>query len=153
MTEDTASIDIERLIPHRLPMRLVESVTSVDDESIRTTAVVRDTWPTIRDGHAQTLVLIELIAQTAAVLQGWRERNENKAGKGGGLLVGIPEAKPQAATIPVGTQLVCSVSITHGVQNYRAFTGQVVGADSVLWLTGSIQAYRPDNLDTLGGSP
>lgn len=152
MNDDATSIDIEQLIPHRLPMRLVESIARVDNESIRTTAVVRDAWPTARDGRAQTLVLIELIAQTAAVLQGWRERNENKAGIGG-LLVGIPEAKPQAPTIPVGTELVCSVHISHGAQNYLAFTGQVAGADGVLWLTGSIQAYRPDNLDTLGGSP
>jgi predicted hotdog family 3-hydroxylacyl-ACP dehydratase len=152
MNDDAANIDIEKLIPHRLPMRLVESVASVDDDSIQTTAVVRDTWPTAGNGRAQTLILIELVAQTAAVLQGWRERNENKAGIGG-LLVGIPEAKPQAPTIPVGTSLVCSVHISHGAQNYLAFTGQVEGTDGVLWLTGSIQAYRPDNLDTLGGSP
>jgi len=152
MIDDAASIDIETLIPHRLPMRMVESIASVDSESIRTTTVVRDSWPTVRDCRAQTLILIELIAQTAAVLQGWRERNENKAGIGG-LLVGIPEAKPQTPTIPVGTALVCSVHITHGAQNYLAFTGEVAGTDGVRWLAGSIQAYRPDNLDTLGVSP
>ena len=146
-----SSIDIEQLIPHRLPMRLVESIASVDDATVVTSARVRDTWPTVRDGRAQTLILIELIAQTAAVLQGWRERSEGKAGMGG-LLVGIPEAKPQAVTIPVETPLVCTVHISHGAQNYLAFTGQVTGADGVLWLTGSIQAYRPDNLETLGES-
>lgn len=148
---DAASIDIEALIPHRLPMRLVESITRVDDSNIVTAAMVRDTWPTIRDGQAQTLILIELIAQTAAVLQGWRERKDEKGGIGG-LLVGIPEAKPQATTIPVGTPLVCTVHISHGAQNYLAFTGQVVGTDGVPWLTGSIQAYRPDNLETPGAS-
>jgi predicted hotdog family 3-hydroxylacyl-ACP dehydratase len=148
---DAASIKVEEFIPHRLPMRLVESITSVDDANIVTRAQVRDTWPTVRKGRAHTLMLIELIAQTAAVLQGWRERSEGKAGIGG-LLVGIPEAKPQATTIPVGTPLVCTVNISHGAQNYLAFTGQVAGADGVLWLTGSIQAYRPDNLVTLGES-
>ena len=147
-----ANIDIEQLIPHRLPMRLVESIASVDDATVVTRARVSDTWPTVRDGRAQTLILIELIAQTAAVLQGWRERSEGKAGTGG-LLVGIPEAKPQTTTIPVGTHLVCTVHISHGAQNYLAFTGQVAGADGVLWLAGSIQAYRPDNLETLGESP
>jgi len=38
-------------------------------------------------------------------------------------------------------------------QNYLAFSGRVEGADGVLWLTGSIQAYRPDNLENLGVSP
>jgi predicted hotdog family 3-hydroxylacyl-ACP dehydratase len=148
---DAATIDIEKLIPHRLPMRLVESITSVDDSNAVTAAVVRDTWPTVRDGHAQTLILIEFIAQTAAVLQGWRERN-NETGGIGGLLVGIPEAKPQATTIPVGTRLVCTVHVSHGAQNYLAFAGQVEGADGVLWLAGSIQAYRPDNLEPPGES-
>jgi len=148
---DAQTMDVEQLIPHRLPMRLVETITSVDDSNVVTTAVVRDTWPTLREGHAQTLMLIELIAQTAAVLQGWRERNSGKAGSGG-LLVGIPEAKPQATTIPVGTPLVCTVHITHGAQNYLAFTGQVAGTDGVPWLSGSIQAYRPDSLETPGES-
>jgi len=149
---DAGSIAIERLIPHRLPMRLVETVTHVEYSNVETAAVVRDTWPTIRDGRAQTLILIELIAQTAAVLQGWRERNEEKGGGGGGLLVGIPEARPQAMTIPVGTPLVCTVHVSHGTQNYLSFTGQVAGTDGVLWLTGSIQAYRPDSLEPPGAS-
>ena len=152
MNNDVAHIDIEQLIPHRLPMRLVETVVEIDNESIKTTAVVQDTWPTARNGHAQTLMLIELIAQTAAVLQGWRERHEGKAGMGG-LLVGIPEAKAQAARIPIGTQLVCAVRISHGMQNYLAFTGQVADQGGVLWLTGSIQAFRPDTMETLGESP
>jgi len=48
---DAASLDVEELIPHRLPMRLVESITSVDDANIVARALVRDTWPTVRDTH------------------------------------------------------------------------------------------------------
>jgi len=152
MNDDAPPIDIEQLIPHRLPMRLVETVKKVDDDSIETTAVVRDTWPTARNGRVQTLILIELLAQTAAALQGWRERHEDKAGIGG-LLVGIPEARSQLAPLPIGTQLVCSVRISHGVHNYLAFTGQVADANGVLWLTGSIQAFRPETMETSGESP
>ena len=68
----------------------------------------------------------------------------------GGLLVGIPAAKPRAPFIAVGTQLVCTVRISHGAQNYLAFEGQVEDAAGVVWLTGAIQAYRPDNLEILG---
>ena len=149
MNDDIEQLDIEQLIPHRLPMRLVETVASVGEESIVASAVVRDSWPTASDGRARTLVLVELIAQTAAVLQGWRERHEDK-GAIGGLLVGIPAAKPRAPFIAVGTQLVCTVRISHGAQNYLAFEGQVEDAAGVVWLTGAIQAYRPDNLEILG---
>lgn len=137
-------VDIDRLIPQRPPMRIVEAVAAIDDVSIKGTATVRASWPTARDGKARTLMLVELIAQTAAVLQGWKERHEKEIGEGG-LLVGVQGAKLAAATIPVGTNLVCAVRISHGVQSYLAFDGEVRDDQGTVWLTGSIQAFRPEN--------
>jgi len=146
------AIDVERLIPHRLPMRLVEAVVHVEEHAIETRQVVRDTWPTAEKGQVRTLVLIELIAQTAAVLQGYKERNEKQAGLGG-LLVGIHHATPRQPTVPVGTCLHCIVRISHGATNYLAFEGEVKDAAGVLWLTGAIQAFRPDPDALPGGHP
>ncbi len=137
------TIDIEKLIPHRLPMRLVEDIVHVEALSIETRQTVRDTWPTAEAGRVRTLVLVELIAQTAAALQGWKERHEQEAGQGG-LLVGIHHATPVRPTVPVGTHLLCAVHISHGATNYLAFEGEVKDAAGVLWLTGAIQAFRPD---------
>lgn len=137
-------VDIERLIPQRPPMRIVEAVAAIDEFSIESTATVRETWPTAEDGKARSSMLIELVAQTAAVLQGWKERHEKEIGEGG-LLVGVQGAKLAAATIPVGTNLVCSVRISHGVQSYLAFDGEVRDDKGTVWLTGSIQAYRPES--------
>jgi predicted heme/steroid binding protein len=53
----------------------------------------------------------------------------------------------------VGTQLVCNVSISHGAQNYLAFEGRVNDTSGTLWLTGSIQAYRPDSMEIFGAKP
>ena len=139
----TGAVQIEKLIPHRLPMRLVEEIVRVDESSAEIAAVVRDTWPTVADGQARTLVLIELIAQSAAVLQGWKERHDKEMGEGG-LLVGIHSAIPSQPSIPVGTRLVCQVRISHGATNYLAFEGEVRDAASVVWLTGAIQAFRPE---------
>jgi predicted hotdog family 3-hydroxylacyl-ACP dehydratase len=144
MTDATFSTaDIEKLIPHRLPMRLVEDIVRVDEISIETVAVVRETWPTANGGHVRTLVLVELIAQSAATLQGWKERHEKQMGIGG-LLVGIHNAKASRPVVPVGTELCCSVRISHGATNYLAFEGEVKDASGVLWVSGSIQAFRPD---------
>lgn len=137
-------VDIERLIPQRPPMRIVEAVAAIDELSIESTATVRETWPTAEDGKARSSMLIELVAQTAAVLQGWKERHEKEIGEGG-LLVGVQGAKLAAATIPVGTNLVCSVRISHGVQSYLAFDGEVRDDKGTVWLTGAIQAYRPES--------
>jgi predicted hotdog family 3-hydroxylacyl-ACP dehydratase len=146
------AIDIEALIPHRRPMRLVEEVITVEAEAIVTGAVVRETWPTAERGCARTLVLVELVAQSAAVLQGWRERRDGKTASGG-LLVGIPQATPSEPALPLGTRLLCSVRITHGAPNYLAFEGEVKDTRGVLWLTAAIQAFRPDEHPPSGESP
>ena len=153
MSEPTAgALEIERLIPHRPPMRLVEEIVRVDEASIETATVVRDTWPTAESQKVRTLVLVELIAQSAAILQGWKERHEKEMGEGG-LLVGIPSAIPSRPTVPIGTRLCCSVRISHGATNYLAFEGEVRDAASVLWLEGAIQAYRPELSASPGDAP
>jgi predicted hotdog family 3-hydroxylacyl-ACP dehydratase len=141
--------EVESLIPHRLPMRLVERFEPPVEDSIVAFAEVRESWPTVRDGSARTLMLIEVIAQTAAVMQGFRERAQDKPATGG-LLVGISAMQTTKPRIPVGTHLVCNVSVSHGVQNYLAFEGRVTDTTGALWLTGAIQAYRPDSVETFG---
>jgi predicted hotdog family 3-hydroxylacyl-ACP dehydratase len=144
-TSDASSVctDIEKLIPHRAPMRLVQTISRIDDESIEIASVVQDSWPTARDGRVRTVVLIELVAQSAAALQGWRERHERERGVGG-LLVGVHEAKLHKPFLPVGSHLRCFVRISHGAPNYLAFAGRVEDADGTQWLSGSIQAFRPE---------
>ncbi len=140
MTDD---IDLDRLIPHRPPMRIVEGVKSLGDLSIESVCTVRDSWPTARDGQVRTVLLVELMAQTAAILQDWRERHEKVIGEGG-LLVGIPTAKLAKPSIPVGTKLSCTVRISHGVQSYLAFDGEVRDQAGALLVVGSVQAFRPE---------
>jgi predicted hotdog family 3-hydroxylacyl-ACP dehydratase len=142
---------VEKLIPHRLPMRLVEEMVKVDDQSVETSAVVRQTWPTAENGCVRGIVLVELVAQSAAVLQGWKERHEKETAIGG-LLVGIQHATPTRPTVPVGTRLHCNVRISHGATNYLAFEGEVRDSSAVVLLTGAIQAYRPD-MDAQPGEP
>jgi predicted hotdog family 3-hydroxylacyl-ACP dehydratase len=153
-TADSPAVctDIEKLIPHRAPMRLAQTIVAIEDEAIETISVVQDSWPTARHGQVRTLVLIEVIAQTAAALQGWRDRNHGE-GRGGGLLVGVPEAKLHKSALPVGSRLRCFVHISHGAPNYLAFEGRVEDADGTRWLSGSIQAFRPDEPLLPGSSP
>jgi predicted hotdog family 3-hydroxylacyl-ACP dehydratase len=145
-------VNIDRLIPQKPPMRIVEGVRAIDDSNIESLACVRDTWPTVANGRAKTLMLVELVAQTAAVLQGWKERHEKSVGEGG-LLVGIQGAKFASPSIPVGTNLVCTVRISHGVQTYLAFDGEVRDDKGTVWLTGSIQAFRPEPAPQPGETP
>jgi predicted hotdog family 3-hydroxylacyl-ACP dehydratase len=144
-------LDLDRLIPHRPPMRLLERVSMIDNEAVTCVCSVRDSWPGARDGQVPSSMLIEVLAQTAAALQGWKERHESEHGRGG-LLVGIPTARFAAATVPVGTELVCQVRKTHGTQSYAAFDGEVRDKQGKVWLTGAIQAFRPDQA-SIPGAP
>jgi len=140
--QDDPDLAVERLVPHRPPMLLIEDVEKVDEQSIETSCTVRDSWPTAKGGCAKSLMLIEVVAQSAAALQGWRERHESAFGKGG-LLVGVPSAKLTSDTVPIGTDLRCKLRITHGVPSYLAFDGEVTDSDGKVWVTASIQAFRP----------
>jgi predicted hotdog family 3-hydroxylacyl-ACP dehydratase len=144
-------VDLDRLMPHRPPMRLVEGVNAIDDEWVESVCTVRDSWPSARDGQVPSLMLAELVAQSAALLQGWKERHDSECGRGG-LLVGIPTARFAAATVPVGIRLVCVVRPTHGTQFYAAFDGEVRDTDGKVWFTGAIQAFRPDQVAELGAA-
>jgi predicted hotdog family 3-hydroxylacyl-ACP dehydratase len=140
---DPSSFDIETLIPHRCPMRIVERVCEATDATIETVSTVRDTWPTVRNGNARTVMLIELVAQTAAALAGWVERDK-ETGRGLGYLVGVPHAELRRPFVPVGTVLHCYARVTQAIDNYRAFEGRVTDQDGEELVTVSIQALRPD---------
>ncbi len=146
-----SELDLDRLMPHRPPMRLVESITAIDESSITCVCAVRDSWPGASNGQVPSSMLIELLAQSAATMQGWKERHESEYGRGG-LLVGIPTARFAAPRVPVGTELTCIVRATHGTLSYSAFDGEVRDNQGKVWLTGSIQAFRPDK-SLLPGAP
>ncbi|MDP1989876.1 MAG: hypothetical protein Q8K00_02540, partial [Syntrophales bacterium] len=73
-------IDIETLIPHRDRMRLLAEVITVDTEKAVTSANVTEDWPLYHEGSVDVLVTIELVAQTAALLEGWKRLQSNRGG-------------------------------------------------------------------------
>jgi predicted hotdog family 3-hydroxylacyl-ACP dehydratase len=124
-------------------MRIVERVLATDDSSVETVTTVRETWPTVENGHARTLLLIELVAQSAAALVGWVERNNDTPTRLG-YLVGVPHADIRRPLVAVGTVLNCRVRLTQAIENYRGFEGRVVDETGNELITATIQAIRPD---------
>jgi predicted hotdog family 3-hydroxylacyl-ACP dehydratase len=124
-------------------MRVVERVLAADDSSVETVSTVRETWPTVEHGHARTLMLIELVAQSAAALVGWVERDNDSPNRHG-YLVGVPCAEIRRPLVAVGTVLHCHVKVTQAIENYRGFEARVVDEDGNEFATATIQAIRPD---------
>ena len=135
-------MDIEALIPHRDRMRLIGEALSVGEDRAVTASRVTEDWPLFRDGAVDVLVTIELVAQTAAVIEGWK-RQQTKKGGTKGWLVGIKRADFRLPRIPLSATLVTEVQRDSALEGYAVFAGTVrLGAEVAAEI--SIQAFRPE---------
>ena len=136
-------INIEDYIPHRKPIRIISEVIEINKESAITGAVVNSNWP-LYDGNAvNSLVLIEAIAQTAALVEGHKKKKQGKAGVKG-WLVGIKSAEFKQATLPVDTRVVITVKPLYSFDNYGVIEGTVKSGEDVLAIA-VLQALRMDD--------
>jgi predicted hotdog family 3-hydroxylacyl-ACP dehydratase len=118
------NIDIESLIPHRDRIKMISELLEITPESAVAGAVVTSDWP-LCDGHAVSpIVLIEVVAQTGAVIDGYKRKKQGKLG-GKGWLVGVKDAQFNVAEISVGTHLVVSVGNSYSFDNYSVIKGIV----------------------------
>jgi predicted hotdog family 3-hydroxylacyl-ACP dehydratase len=140
--EEGMDMDIEALIPHRDRMRLIGEVLAVDDDRAVTSSAVTEEWPLYRDGSVDALVTIELVAQTAALLEGWKRL---QSGRGGakGWLVGIKTADFRMPRIPLSATLLTEVRRDYALESYAVFEGTVRLGMEVAAVV-SIQAFRQE---------
>jgi predicted hotdog family 3-hydroxylacyl-ACP dehydratase len=125
------NIDIESLIPHRYPIKMISDVIEITPESAVAGAVVNSAWP-LCDGKAVSpIVLIEIVAQTGAIVDGYKRKMQGKTG-GKGWLVGVKEAEFNTAAIPVGTHIVASVANAYSFDNYSVIKGVVKAGEEIL---------------------
>ena len=134
------NIDIESLIPHREPIKIISKVLDIQEDFAIATAVVNPNWPLFDGDAADSLVLIEAIAQTAALVEGYKRSKQGKAGVKG-WLVGIKNAEFNVAKIPVDTQLTVFVNSKYSFDNYGVVQGIIKTGEDIL-ATIVLQALR-----------
>ena len=133
-------IDIEALIPHRKPIRVITDIIELGENTGTTAAVVNENWP-LYDGHTVgSLALIEAIAQTSAIVEGHKRMLEGKSGVKG-WLVGIKSAEFTKDVIAVNTPITIHVDQVHSFDNYGVVHGTVKSGDQTL-ATAVLQAIR-----------
>ena len=66
-----SDISIEDLLPHRDRMLLIDEILEVNHNMAVTSATVTERWPFFNGSGVAALVLIEVVAQTAGVNNGW----------------------------------------------------------------------------------
>jgi len=133
-------IDIESMIPHREPIKIMTDVIEMQENAGIAAAVVNERWP-LCDGQAvRSLVLIEAVAQTAALVEGYKRKQEGKDGTKG-WLVGIKSAEFTKEFIPLGTRITVSIRSLYAFDKYGVVEGIVKSGDDIL-LTAVLQALR-----------
>jgi predicted hotdog family 3-hydroxylacyl-ACP dehydratase len=124
---------VESLIPHRNRMRLVDEIVAVDEKKAVTVATVTENWPMVEAGSANCLVLVELVAQTAGVCLGWRER-QKKGGdlEGTGWIVGVKEAVFHCSELPLNSRITTESRRVFQMEFYTEIEGTTRMGDEIL---------------------
>jgi predicted hotdog family 3-hydroxylacyl-ACP dehydratase len=105
-------------------MLLIGEILSFDGHKAVTRSVVSEQWPLVDQWHANALVLIELVAQTAAVNNGWtltRDRGPEVDHRG--WIVGIKASRLFVETLPIGTIVEVSSENTFAYDSLREIQG------------------------------
>jgi predicted hotdog family 3-hydroxylacyl-ACP dehydratase len=139
------NIDIDSVIPHREPIKIVSEVLDVQEDSGIAVAVVKTTWPLYENNAANPLILIEAAAQTSAIVEGYKRKKQGKSSVKG-WLVGIKSAEFYVASIPVNTRLTIFVVSKYTMDNYAVMEGTIKCGEDIL-ATMVLQALRLNEED------
>ncbi|HDQ03097.1 MAG TPA: hypothetical protein ENN23_00765 [Deltaproteobacteria bacterium] len=139
------NVDIDSIIPHREPIKMLTEVLEARASSGVAAAVVSSTWPLFEDGAVNSLVLIEAVAQTAAVVEGYKRQKQGKNAVKG-WMVGIKSAHFFVSSITVNTRLIISVTSKYTLDNYAVMEGEIKSGEDVL-ATVVLQALRLNEED------
>ena len=71
-----AKFSIEDLLPHRNSMLLIEEILEGGPNAAVSSAVVNENWPLFDGSRVNSLILIEVAAQTAGICAGWARIQE-----------------------------------------------------------------------------
>jgi len=113
---------LEDLMPHRNGMKLIDEVIEVNDKMAITASVVSLQWPLFRDGFVDSLIVVELVAQTAGVYVVRNKADNLKTGDIG-WLVGIKKAVFHRERIPLNTRIVTSSVNMLNIDTYMKISG------------------------------
>jgi predicted hotdog family 3-hydroxylacyl-ACP dehydratase len=134
----------ETILPHRGRMLLIDEILELDDDGAVTRSVVTERWPFFNGRDVNTIVLIELVAQTAGVHNGWiRDKLHGPAADKKGWIVGIRQARLMVNAIPLGTELITRAKNKMEFEGFRDIFG-TVAMETQIVAEIAIQLLRSD---------
>lgn len=126
-------ITVEDLLPHRDRMKLVDEIVEVNEKRAVTISTASDQWPFFKDAGVDSLVGIELVAQTAGVSNCWKGiKKHGKRFVNRGWLVGIREAVFYLDSIPLDARVTTRSENRFEFKGYIEIQGTVAVGSKVV---------------------
>jgi predicted hotdog family 3-hydroxylacyl-ACP dehydratase len=127
----TLPIAAEELVPHRLPMRLVDQLIEIEGKNGAVLTHIRAECPLVDDsGQLEEIALVELIAQSYAALKGYLDRRDNKPVRQG-FLVGIKKLE-WFAVANVGDELQVRIKTLAELDDFAVAAGDIWRGETLL---------------------
>ena len=132
-------VTVDMLLPHRLPMCLVDRLVEFDDNSgVVEACIGLDSFLVDKDGALDRVVFIELIAQSYAAVKGYSDLLGGKEIKKG-FLVAAKQIELNGRAAP-GDLLRIRVSTTGVIGDFNIADGVITKGDMVL-ASGNITVW------------
>ncbi|MCP8900122.1 hypothetical protein [Gilvimarinus xylanilyticus] len=143
-------MDIERYIPHRLPMRLIDRLVLSEPDKVVTEATISTDnafYAAVQQG-VPAWTGIEFMAQTAAV---WLGLADERAGRSiePAFLISARQYHAHQPVFALGQVLRVEVKVGLFEAQIVSFSGRIVDAGDPQWVLADAEfsAFRPDDPD------
>ena len=124
-------IDVEKLVPHQLPMRIVDSLDKIGERSAEVTVTVKEDMPFVdEDGRLDEAAFLEMMAQAAAAMQGIKNIGKLESEEKG-FLLGCKKFKTPGRAF-VGDILKISVYKFAKYAEFGIVRGTILRGDDLL---------------------
>ncbi len=141
-------LSAEALIPHRAPMRLIDSLIAIDGQQGVVETLVPDESPLVDEcGALDPVALVELLAQAYAAVHGYQDLSRGLSVRQG-FLVGSRRVSI-LGRVRSGDLLQISIRTLGTLEGFAVAEGEVRCGD-VLVAEGSVKLWVPGVVDEAG---
>jgi len=141
-------INIADLLPHRDRMLLIDEILELDDKAAVTLATVTEQWPFYDGNTVDSLILIELVAQTAGINNSWvRIKKHGQDSEKKGWLVGIKQSRFYVDTVSLHDLIITRAENQFEYEGYRHISGIARIGEAIVGEI-SLQLIQTDSVDS-----
>ena len=138
-------INIEDLLPHRDRMLLIDEILEIDDKTAVSRSTVTDQWPFFDGKTVDSIILIELVAQTAGINNGWvRLKTHGQDSEKKGWLVGIKQSRLFVDAVSLNDLIITKAENQFQYESYRHING-IARIDSEIVGEVALQIFQTDS--------